>query len=315
MAVSKRVWRSSLGALTVLALLAGCGSASSSSTATTVPRSRVTPDVATAPVRQASTGPGAIGYREVGHGPPLVLVMGFGASMDEWAPAFVDALAARHRVVVFDNAGIGRTVALPSPLTITAMADQTSDLITALHLGRTDVVGWSMGGMIAQALAVRHPAQVARVVLAATQPGTGESLPVPAAAAAALDSSNPATKLGVLFPLDQETAVRAYVAGILRYPGRYDASPAIVAAQGAAIGRWLGGTDPAGPATARIGRPTLVADGAVDQLDPVANDHLLAATIPRAQLVLYPDAGHAFLFQDAAVFVLRVETFLASSPA
>jgi pimeloyl-ACP methyl ester carboxylesterase len=99
--------------------------------------------------------------------------------MDGWPPGFVDALAAQHKVVVFDNAGVGRTSAVPAPalLSITAMASQTSALISALRLRRPAVLGWSMGGMIAQDLAVSHPAQVSRLILAATAVGTGKARP------------------------------------------------------------------------------------------------------------------------------------------
>jgi pimeloyl-ACP methyl ester carboxylesterase len=236
--------------------------------------------------------------------------MGFGGSMDDWAPSFVDALAARHTVIVFDNAGIGATTALPSPLSIPAMAGQASALISALRLGRTAVVGWSMGGMIAQALAVLHPRQVSRLILAATQAGTGTSLPIPPAAAAALASPNPATVLSVLFPPDQAAAAKSYLAGILQYPGFYAASDAVKAQQDTAIQQWMAGQDPAGRQLSRIRASTLVADGTLDQLDPTANDWLLALGIPRAHLLLYPDAGHAFLFQDAAQVVPAVERFL-----
>ncbi len=258
----------------------------------------------------ANTPDGAIGYREVGHGPPLVLIMGFGGTMNDWAPAFVDSLATSHRVVIFDNAGIGHTAALPPPLTITAMADQTSALISALGLGRIDVLGWSMGGMIAQALAVQHPSQVNHLVLAATQPGTGRSRPIPAAAGADASSSNPATVLSVLFPPGQQAAVAAYVSGILAYQPPENATAAVTDAQAKAIGRWLEGTDPSGADTTRIASPTLVADGTEDALDPVANGHILTTTIPGAHLVLYTGAGHAFLFQDAAQFLPVVEQFL-----
>jgi pimeloyl-ACP methyl ester carboxylesterase len=190
------------------------------------------------------------------------------------------------------------------------MAGQASALISALRLGRTAVVGWSMGGMIAQALAVLHPRQVSRLILAATQAGTGTSLPIPPAAAAALASPNPATVLSVLFPPDQAAAAKSYLAGILQYPGFYAASDAVKAQQDTAIQQWMAGQDPAGRQLSRIRASTLVADGTLDQLDPTANDWLLALGIPRAHLLLYPDAGHAFLFQDAAQVVPAVERFL-----
>ena len=294
--------------VTALTILCGAGAVpASASTATPSPGP---PDIVTAPTLIASTPAGDVGYREEGTGSPVLLIMGFGGSMDDWEPSFVDALAARHTVVVFDNAGIGATTALPSPLSIPAMAGQASALISALRLGRTAVLGWSMGGMIAQALAVLHPRQVSRLILAATQAGTGTSLPIPPAAAAALASPNPATVLSVLFPPDQAAAAKSYLAGILQYPGFYAASDAVKAQQDTAIQHWMAGQDPAGRQLSRIRASTLVADGTLDQLDPTANDWLLALGIRRAHLLLYPDAGHAFLFQDAAQFVPAVERFL-----
>ena len=229
--------------------------------------------------------------------------------MDNWPPSFVDSLADHHEVIVFDNAGVGHTASAGSS-SITAMADQTSDLISALHLHRPAVLGWSMGGMIAQALAVGHPAQVSLLLLAATQAGTGQALPVPATAAAQLASPNPLTVLAVLFPPDQTSAARAYVTGILRYPSFYEATAATKASQNLAIRQWLAGQDPAGRQVRRLQIPTLVADGTLDRLDPMANDRLLADSVPGARLILYPDAGHAFLFQDASSFIPAVERFL-----
>jgi pimeloyl-ACP methyl ester carboxylesterase len=304
-------------------LLAGCGGGGTTASPS-APASSAAPEhasstperpaavrpltVVDAPTRVAQTAAGPVGYREVGAGRPLLLVMGLGGSMDDWQPAFVATLAAGHKVVVFDNAGVGATAAVaPS---ITAMADQASALISTLRLGPSAVLGWSMGGMIAQALAVLHPAQVSRLILAATQPGTGDARPIPAAAAAAAASANPAAVLSVLFPPGQAAAQQAYVAGILRYPGFYQAPRPVVAAQELAIRQWLAGQDPAGRRLGDVRLPTLVADGTVDQLDPVANDRALARSVPGSTLILYPGAGHAFLFQDSASFLPAVMRFL-----
>jgi pimeloyl-ACP methyl ester carboxylesterase len=156
------------------ALLAGCGGGSSPAGATE-PAAQHAPAVRPAavlatPTRVADTAAGAVGYREIGTGSPVLLIMGLSGSMDDWPPAFVASLAAGHEVIELDNAGVGQTASLTSPLSITGMADQASDLISALRLGRVAVLGWSMGGMIAQALAVLHPAQVSRIVLAAPSP-------------------------------------------------------------------------------------------------------------------------------------------------
>lgn len=297
------------GALSAAVALAATASVAGFAPTAAVGSTTQPVSIVAAPTRIAHTAAGEVGYREVGTGSPILLITGYGASMDTWAPSFVDALAARHRVVLFDNAGVGATAALPS-LTVPAMAEQTSALISTLRLHRPAVLGWSMGGMVAQALAVRHPGQVSRLVLAATQAGTGASLPIPAGPAAALNSPNPAVVLSVLFPADQLAAAKAYGAGLLEYPNRYAAPAAVKTAQTAAIGRWMAGQDAVGHRVDRIQAPTLVADGAEDQLDPAANDRLLHESVPGARLTLYPDAGHAFLFQDTAAFVPAVERFL-----
>src|ERR1700722_12043867 len=184
------------------AALAGCGSGSG-------------PDALTAPIRVVRTSAGTIAYRELGSGPVLLLITGADASMDGWPPSFVDALATQHEVVVFDNAGVGRTSAVPASalLSVTAMASQTSALISALGLGRPAVLGWSMGGMIAQALAVSHPAQVSRLILAASAAGTGKAVPLPPFAT--VSGLNPGQLVAQTFPKNQAAAATAYVNSIM----------------------------------------------------------------------------------------------------
>ena len=289
-----------LGAVLASAALGGCGSAPAKAPGTA--------SVVSAPVRVAHTRLGTVGYRVVGSGPPLVLIMGFDWTMEGWDPRLVHALAEHNRVVMFDNAGVGRTQPLPgeqtATLTIDAMANQTSALIDTLGLGRPDVLGWSMGGMIAQALAVLHPAQVRRLVLCATYPGTG---PVAAPSQAAL-------RLGNIFPANQASAANAFKAAIAEYPAAPAPPAGTRVAQAGAVVDWWDGTDATGHKITRISVPTLIADGTDDGLDPVANDHALARLIPGARLVLYPDAGHGFLFQEGPRFASLVDSFLTGHP-
>jgi len=301
---SRAIWgrriTAGLTAAGLTAALAAC--ASSPPEATTV-------SVTSASVQVARTALGPVGYRVVGSGPPLVLIMGYAGTIDTWEPQFLDLLAQHFRVVVFDNAGIGGTGALPSPLTIDAMANQTGALINALHLGRPDVLGWSMGGMIAQALAVLHPGQVRRLVLCATFPGAGTVIPPQAK----IDDLTNGNGLSVLFPADQAMAAAAFSAEAQSYADPEAASAAVIAAQGRAALSWFHGTDAAGRETAQITAPTLVADGAEDQLDATANAHAIARLIPGAKLLIYPDAGHGFLFQEGAAFAVTVESFLSGA--
>jgi pimeloyl-ACP methyl ester carboxylesterase len=298
-----------LGAAWMSVTLVACGSPTQHQTApASVPASEHA--VVSAPVRLAHTSLGTVGYRVVGTGPPLILITGYTATMESWDPRFVGALAEHYRVVIFDNAGVGRTQALPAPLTIDAMADQTSALISALGLRRPDVLGWSMGGTIAQALAVLHPAQVRRLVLCATFPGTGKVDQPAQAAVLALTSGNEQEVAADLFPANQAAAQRAYLAAAAAYPPYAPASAATIATQVHAMNVWLDGTDPAGQKTATIAAPTLIADGTNDRLDPVANDYALVRLIAGARLKLYPDAGHAFMFQDEQAFVRLILSFL-----
>ncbi|MGH3731847.1 MAG: alpha/beta fold hydrolase [Acidimicrobiales bacterium] len=266
--------------------------------------------VASSPVMIAHTRLGTIGYRTLGSGPSLVMIMGYAGTMTTWDPLFVDALAQHFRVVIFDNAGMGDTRKLSKPLTIDAMANQTSALISALGISRADILGWSMGGMIAQALAVLHPTQVNRLVLCATFPGTGKiDRPLQAVVNSLTNPSLPQAETA-LFPANQRVELLTYQLALSRYPTGRSISAADIAAQASAITKWWDGADPAGKITSSINVPTLVADGKRDNLDPSANDRALAKIIRGARLSLYSDAGHAFLFQDESIFAAKVESFL-----
>lgn len=135
-------------------------------------------------------------------------------------------------------------------------------------------------------------------------------MPPSQAAAQALTSGNLQDVMAGLFPASQAAARQAYLAATAAYPPHAPAPAAAIAAQGHALDVWSGGTDPAGQKTATISAPTLIADGTIDRLDPVANDYALAQLIAGARLTLYPGAGHAFLFQDENVFVPLIESFL-----
>jgi len=266
--------------------------------------------ITSAPLRIAQTARGAVAYRTLGSGPPLLLITGYDGTMESWDRRFVDTLAQQYRVVILNNSGIGGTTAVRAPLTIDAMADQTSALIGALHLGRTAVLGWSMGSMIAQALAVRHPDQLSRVLLCASYPGNGTAVQPAHAQLRAFESGPRQKVMAALFPTGQSAAADTYLAAVSSYPPEAPVPEGVLSAQRKAIDSWWNGSDGAGRAVARIALPTLVADGTEDRLDPSANSRALAALIPGAQLYLYAGAGHAFLFQDEASFVPLVEAFL-----
>jgi pimeloyl-ACP methyl ester carboxylesterase len=283
--------------ITTLALAAALAPAAAAQTA------------ATAPTRTLQAGKTKIGYRAFGEGRPIVFVMGLGGTLDAWDPTFLDRVVRQgRRVIVFDNAGIGRSSRRGGTLTIAGMADTTATLIRRLKLGRPDVFGWSMGGMISQSLAVRHPRLVRRLVLAATAPGVrGAVFPE----ADVLANFDPANALATLFPPEATQAPERFVRN-LATRRRIDLTvpAAIQNAQIGASGRWLLGQDPDGAKVRRLRIPVLVGGGEKDRVLPVANQRLLDRIIPRARLVTYPDAAHGFFVQHAADFARRVDRFL-----
>jgi pimeloyl-ACP methyl ester carboxylesterase len=255
------------------------------------------------PIKTVHVAWGTIGYRSLGHGRPLVLVTGGKASIDDWAPSFIDLLARHHRVLALDNEGVGHTTLRPGTLTIPRWADDVRDFIAALHLNRPDVLGWSTGGEVVEALAVRHPGAIRRIILSATFPGDGSFVPSPIPQRTSPPFVN-------FFPSDRNADRLAFIRDIHRYRHFYMASPAVSQLQAQAGLSWGLGQDPAGHHLNRITAPTLIADGAQDPYDAVANSHTIAREIRHSQLHIYPDAAHGFWFQDQVDFVRRIDRFL-----
>jgi pimeloyl-ACP methyl ester carboxylesterase len=269
---------------------------------------------ASAATRTVDAGGIRLAYRAFGRGRPVVFLMGLGGTMDAWDPRFLDAVAAQgRRVVLLDHRGMGRSERGRARITIGRMADDAAAFIRRLGLRRPDVFGWSMGGMVAQSLAVRHPRRVRRLVLAATAPGHRQAVPPTQRALDVLLSADPSPVdvLGLLFPPGAEAPRDRYVANLLlrRDPVTTGPAPVVVEQVGAAT-VWLAGGDPDGPRVARLRQPALVAGGVLDDVLPFGNQARLARLIPRGRLIAYEDSGHAFMFQKRLDFLRRLDRFL-----
>lgn len=270
------------------------------------------------PLRNVRVGDISVGYRTIGSGPPLVLITGYAATLYVWDPGLLTPLAEHRRVIVFDNRGVLTTSRGRGRLTIQRMADDTQGLIRALGYRRADVLGWSMGGYIAQELALRHPQRVRRLVLAATDPGSSRAIqPKSPPAQRVLTDPNPTIQelLRAIFPAAEQAAANAYIRRLLLWPGvqpsDFNASPQITGDQRVAAGKlWLCRSCGAYGRLPSLRAPTLVADGRRDILEPPDNSRIIARRIPRARLSLYGAAGHAFLFQRHVDFATRVNSFL-----
>ncbi len=296
--------------------LSACTSSPSPSSAPTTTKPHPPPvPIIKVPVSVANTSDGQVSFRETGYGTPLVMIMGFSGSMDAWTPDFIDALAQHFRVIIFDNAGIGKTTMPSGKFTMDTMARQTDALIHSLNLGKPDVLGWSMGGMIAQDLAATYPDDVNKLVLCATLPGNGKATLPPASVVSKLgnpSASQVLTMMGLIFPADQPNAASNYIHQIVEYPNFYIADTAVNQDQLDALGLWSLGGMSSGKAISSVKAPTLIADGEDDLLIPTPNAYELHSVLKNSQVLLYPDAGHAFLFQDQNQFAPSLISFLNS---
>ncbi len=256
-----------------------------------------------------------IAWYERGQGPPLVMLTGTGSTMAEWDPALLRLLAGDHRLILFDYPGLG----LSGPWhgdSFDSLADATAGLMDAIGVPEADVLGWSMGGFVAQRLAVNHPQRVRSLILAGTNPG-GSRTVLGSPRAQAIDSEpNPSEKdiLNELYPPDRQGEGRRFLRRLERasrngeIPDDFDVPAATTHAQVAAEDPWLR-SNRNHRQLAGIDAPSLAAAGRRDPVVPPVNLRRIANRIPRSRLVVFPGA-HAFLFQERRPFARAIDRSL-----
>ena len=258
----------------------------------------------TTPTRVVSAGSVRFAYRRFGNpsATPLVLLQHFRGSMDNWDPALLNGFAQDRTVITFDNAGVGFSSG-EVPDTVAAMANHALDFIDALHLTQVDLLGFSLGGYIAQHMTLSSPQLVRRLILAGTGPGKGEGTqdlnPTILDAASLPPSRNGQLQLFFEPTETSQAAGAAFWDRLQTREGERDPSlmgPG-VQAQRTALTRWDRNEDAAYPHLRAIAHPVFVASGSHDLIIPTVNAFVLAQRLPNAQLILYPDFGHGFLFQ------------------
>jgi pimeloyl-ACP methyl ester carboxylesterase len=258
-------------------------------------------------------------YRELGPdtGVPLLLLNHITAVLDDWDPAVVDGLAAERRLILVDLRGVGASGG-STPDNFEAMADDTAAFLGALGLDTADLLGFSLGGMVAQVVAQRRPDLVRRIVLAGTGPAGDEG---PAAwgdvvqsafAKAGAEGKHP--KHFLFFPPTPggQAAADAFLARLDERTEDRDTpvTDETIGAQLAAAAKWERGTSPAG--LAGVDKPALVVNGDNDIMEPTISSFRLAQLLPDARLAVYPDSGHGGIFQYHELFVRQVLEFLDS---
>jgi pimeloyl-ACP methyl ester carboxylesterase len=273
----------------------------------------------------AAVGDVELYYEEHGHGEPLLLIMGLAADSMAWMfqlPAFAE----HYRTIVFDNRGVGRSAKPKGPYTIATMADDTAGLLDAIGVARAHVVGVSMGGMIAQELALRHPDRVRGLVLACTYPEADEDVrrnreasvaqlggQVGGDGAMTLDVAglDPMMLFQTLLPrVFSPTFIQNQLASLMQLFGgalQWGFSVEAIMAQVEAV--------MSHNSTERlrdIKAPTLVITGDADLLIPPSNSDVIASRIPGARLVKVPGGTHGFNFETPELFNREVLSFLGA---
>jgi pimeloyl-ACP methyl ester carboxylesterase len=273
----------------------------------------------TAPTQFVDAAGVRFAYRRFGKpgGVPLIFNMHFTGTMDHWDPLVTDGLAATREVILFNNAGISSSSG-EVPGSAEAMAANAAAFIKALGLARVDVLGFSLGGFVAQALTLAYPGLVRRLVLVGTGPRGGEGMATLTREAQAVFGSTYANPdelwLGVFFTPTEasQAAGRAFLKRFrLRQQDRDpEVSEKVAPAQIDAIGKWGAPRADAFDYLRRISQPTLVINGSNDVIIYTVNSFILQQNLPNAQLILYPDSNHGSQYQYPALFVADVSRFL-----
>ena len=257
-------------------------------------------------------------YRELGQDTsvPVIFLNHLGAVLDNWDPRIIDGIAAKHRIITFDNRGIGASEGT-TPDSVAAMARDAVAFIRALSFEQVDLLGFSLGGFIAQVIAQEEPRLVRKIVLAGTGPAGGvgidkvTSITIRDMIKAALTFKDPKYYLFFTRTSNGRKAARQFLERLKERTGNRDKAISIAAfrAQLKAIHAW-GCQEPSD--LSGILQPVLVANGEEDKMVPSSNSVDLARRLPNAEVILYSDAGHGGIFQYHKEFVDKVIEFLES---
>jgi pimeloyl-ACP methyl ester carboxylesterase len=269
----------------------------------------------TAPTQFVEANGIRFGYRRFGRdsGIPLLFMQHFRGGMDNWDPAITDGFAQDRPVILFNNAGVASSSG-DTPNTIDAMGRYAADFVHALGLSQVDVLGFSIGGTVAQAFTLQNPKLVRRLILVGTGPRGGEPTQDPQVQVHSRGGSTLEDYLYLFF----SPSSTSQAAGRAFWERRHvrkkdvdpDSSPQTMMAQVTAFYDWLQVKGERYAELKNITQPTLVVNGNRDVMIPTINSWTLAQHIPNAQLIIYPDSGHASHFQYPELFLIHARAFL-----
>jgi 3-oxoadipate enol-lactonase len=242
-----------------------------------------------------------LSYERSGSGPPLLLIMGMSGTFSHWAEPFLDDLRSGFEVIVYDHRGVGESSPLEGELTIATLARDAAELLAALELDSTHVLGISMGGMVAQELALAHPERIRTLALGCTYcGGPGGSLTSPEIIqrlAEGMSSGDRALAVRTAWEVNVSPAYDAAHADVFETFGAIGMTravpvPVIMAQMQACVAH------DTSDRLAQLRMPTLIVHGTADQMIPVANAEIIHRLIPGSQLEILDGVGHLFFWEE-----------------
>ncbi len=267
------------------------------------------------PSKNITVGDISIAYKQIGKadGKPIILITGAGATMDMWNPLLIENLiSANYKVIIFENRGVGQSTVGTKEFSINLFANDTSGLLDALKISKADVLGWSLGGFIAQQLALTHPEKVDNLILYATSCGGPNDRPTPPEIMQIITNSSMSPQeriqkdIPFLFPPSSWFKAHPDYLNYLPIP-KETITQQILLKQLEAATTWTGTCN----ALSNITQPTLVIVGADDNAAP--DSSILAEKIPGSWFIRIGTAGHGLMYQHPDTFNRVLMTFLENS--
>src|SRR5271169_69662 len=273
----------------------------------------------TAPTQFVEANGIRFAYRRFGKtgGAPLVFNQHFRGTVDYWDPAVTDGLAENREVILFNSAGVSNSSG-NVPTSFQEMGANAIAFIKALGLSKADVLGFSIGGMVAQEIIAQAPELVRRLILVGTGP-RGADMSTSRSAEIFAGAYDPPEHLWLAVHFSPSPSSRAAgLAFLKRKLLRGDRDPEVseeaAVAQREAIGKYIAPAAGVLDYLKDIRQPTLVVQGSNDVIIPTVNSYVLQQNLPNAQLILYPDANHGSFYQYPELFVSQADQFLTSVP-